>query len=160
MDDDVSRSRKNPDATPAPTENSNGQSPIEPEPVRGKRWRPVAIAVFVVAAAWYLILISLAALTGNPVTLNRLQLRASRLIVAGSVDEKGTVSHILVFKGVAPEGEIRVTPFLWPPGNYILPLRSNDAGELEVTPSMLPDNPPLIYPTNDKSIEQLQQILK
>ena len=113
-----------------------------------------------VATAWYVCLISLAAITGNPVTLNRVQVLGSSLVVAGSVDQDGTVSHILVFKGIAPEGEIRVTPFPWPPGNYILPLRRTGGGKLEVTPSELPDNPPLVYPSNDKSIEQLQQILQ
>ena len=131
-----------------------------PESVPAGIWKPVGIAVFVLAAAWYLVLISLAAITGNPVTLNRVQLHESSLVVAGTVDEKGVVSHILVFKGIAPEGEIVVTPFPWPPGNYILPLRKGATGRLEVTPSELPDKRPLIYPANDKSIEQLQQILK
>lgn len=122
-------------------------------------WKPIGLAVFVLAATWYVALISLAVMTGNPVTLNRVQMRESSLIVAGSVDENGTVSHILVFKGIAPEGEIVVSPFPWPPGEYILPLRETN-GRLEVTPTKLPGDPPLVYPANDESIELLQQTLK
>ena len=144
-------------SSPTPVDAKSG---LTPDAVPSGIWKRVGIAVFVLAAAWYLCLISLAAITGNPVTLNRVQLRESSLVVEGSVDDKGVVSHILVFKGIAPEGEIRVTPFSWPPGEYILPLQRTGAGKLEVTPSKLPGNPPLIYPANDKSIEQLQQILK
>lgn len=147
---------KQPAATP-----DNDQPVAAPKSSdRPEIWKPVGIAVFALAAAWYVVLISLAAITGNPVTLNRVQLRESSLVVAGSVDEKGTVSHILVFKGIAPEGEVSVTPFPWPPGDYILPLRKSGTGRIEVTPSALPDNRPLVYPANDKSIEQLQQMLK
>ncbi|MBC8290395.1 MAG: hypothetical protein H8E37_08770 [Planctomycetes bacterium] len=125
------------------------------------RWKQIGLAVFVLAAIWYVALISLAAFTGNPVTINRLQIKQSDLVVSGSVDENGTISHILVHKvnGIIPAGEIRVTPFDWPPGDYILPLKNKDS-QLQVTLSELPGNPPLIYPSNEKSIKQLQQILK
>jgi hypothetical protein len=158
----VSRPQDQPDS-PAGKQSSANRIDAKPgskDSAASAIWKRVGLAVFALAAAWYLCLISLAAITGNPVTLNRVQLRASSLVVAGTVDEKGVVSHILVFKGIAPEGEIVVTPFPWPPGNYILPLRKGDAGRLEVTPSELPDKRPLVYPANDKSIEQLQQILK
>ena len=156
-------SNRQPD--PAADDGQTTATPVDAEPelptaASSGIWKPVCLAVFVLAVAWYVVLISLAAITGNPVTLNRIQLRESSLVVVGSVDENGTVSHILVFKGVAPEGEIVVAPFSWPAGDYILPLRKAGAGRLEVTPSELPDNPPLIYPANDQSVEQLQQILK
>jgi hypothetical protein len=141
-----------------PDDPQSGSPTANPVPVGN--WKLIGIAVFVLAAVWYVVLISLAALTGNPVTLNRLQLRRSTLVVSGTVDEKGVVSHIQVFKGIAPEGEIVVSPFPWPPGDYILPLTKSDAGRLEVIPSELPGNPPLIYPANGESIEQLRQILK
>ncbi|MFP6763809.1 MAG: hypothetical protein VB858_09325 [Planctomycetaceae bacterium] len=117
-------------------------------------------AAFAGAAVWYILLISLAALTGNPVTLNREQLRQSRLIVSGLVDEHGNVSHINVWKGIAPEGDITVAPFTWPPGNYILPLQSIDRESLKVTPTKLPENRPLVYPATETAIELLQVTLR
>jgi len=122
--------------------------------------RFLVLAAFLGAAVWYVALISLAALTGNPVTLNREQLRRSGLIVSGSVDEHGTVSHVNVWQGVAPEGGITVTSFSWPPGSYILPLRSIDRRTLEVTPTRLPGNRPLVYPATETSLELLQRTLK
>lgn len=138
----------------SPTESTPGASSALP-------WRQIGLAVFVLAGIWYVALISLAALTGNPVTINQLQIRQSDLVVSGTVDENGVVSHINVHKvrGMMPEGEIRIANFEWPPGSYILPLK-REGGGLEVTRSELPDKPPLIYPANDESIEQLLEILK
>lgn len=153
----MSRSRKkeSPPDSPAHTDSA----PTANTTASTGRGKTLALAVFSLAAIWYVALISLAAFTGNPVTINRQQIQQSDLVVAGTVDEAGTVSHILVFKGIAPEGEIRIDAFSWPAGEYILPLKRVD-GKLQVTLTELPDNPPLIYPSNDKSIEQLQQILK
>jgi len=117
-------------------------------------------AVFLGAALWYVALIGLAALTGNPVTLNRDQLLRSGLVVSGSVDEHGTVSHVNVWKGVAPEGGITVKSFHWSPGSYILPLQSADRESLEITPTRLPGNRPLIYPATESSLEVLRETLK
>lgn len=156
----MSRNKK----SPASATNSDSPAPVPSDTNAASGTLPrklIGLAVLVLAGIWYVALISLAALTGNPVTINQLQIRQSDLVVSGTVDEDGVVSHINVHKvrGMMPEGEIRITNFEWPPGNYILPLK-RVGGELEVTRSELPDKPPLIYPANDESIEQLLQILK
>ena len=159
----MSRKKKSPASATKSDSPAPKPSPADSNPATSSElpWKQIGLAVFVLAGIWYIALISLAALTGNPVTINQLQIRQSDLVVSGTVDENGVVSHINVHKvrGMMPEGEIRISNFEWPPGNYILPLK-RERGQLEVTRSELPDKPPLIYPANDESIVQLLQILK
>ena len=122
-------------------------------------WKRLSVAAAIVAVCWYVLLISVAAFFGNPVTLNRLQLLESTLIISGTVAADGTVSHANIWKGVAPKGVIKIESFTWDQGDYILPLIRKNGG-LTVTPSHLPDNIPLVYPANNRSLNELQSILK
>ncbi len=146
------------DARPDPADDAttdDAQTSLEAQRVSP---RTVFIAATLVVLAWYVFLISIAATTGNPITLNRVQLEESRVIIAGRVDAGGHVQVDQEFKGRAPAREFELADFPYPAGRYILPLRPGPDG-IEITPSRLPNKARLIYPATPESIRQLEELL-
>jgi hypothetical protein len=123
------------------------------------------ITAIVLSVAWWIALGTMAALTANPVVLNREQvLRAPCVVTATVVDDpnSGQLQIKEEWKGDAPKGTISV-PNLSATGakrggTYLVPLSRTSDG-FEVSRTLLPNFPPMIYPATPEAIDQLKRIL-
>jgi hypothetical protein len=129
------------------------------------RPRALLIAALLLAAVWWVVLGTLAALTANPVTLNREQLLRAEFIVTGKVvgnpsdgelaverdwthhSLSGTV-HVINLADVKPRAGV----------DYLIPLSKGTHG-FHVTATPIPDRPPLVYAATPEAIGQLKGIL-
>lgn len=117
--------------------------------------------VVVVAVAWYIALITLAVRTANPPTLNARQILLSNLVVVGTMDDQGIVQVNKSYRGLPPEGELKVIregKLLT--SEMILPL-TKDGDLYRVTRTELPGSADrLVYPANAETLSQLEEILR
>jgi len=129
-----------------------------------RRWFWAAVLLF---AVWFVFLATLALRTANPVTLNRAQIRNADLIVEASVEKLATgecrvvqswpeapqLGPVITVEGLA---DLSVRP-----GEaYLLPLqRSEQNGGFRIAPAPPGMSKPLIYPADDESRRQLEEIL-
>ncbi|WP_437192351.1 hypothetical protein [Planctomicrobium sp. SH527] len=122
-----------------------------------------------VAGVWILLLFILTIFTANPITLNRVQIQESTLIVVGTVTGKGTITRSDIGGLAWPEQDEIVIENLSTAKarvgkTYLFPLRqigrqADGAGAVfEVTPTLLPDHSPLIYPAEPETFSQLKAI--
>ncbi|WP_437187348.1 hypothetical protein SH668x_000739 [Planctomicrobium sp. SH668] len=141
-----------------------------------KRPSPLCTAV-AIAAGWILALAVLTWFTSNPVTLNFHQIIDSKYVVVGKVIEEkhDGVSRLLV----EPVDGARWTIESREPivvrnlketrvvvgETYLFPLSQVEDpgipmhGNYYVTPSLLPNGEPLVYPASEESLKQLDEIL-
>lgn len=140
--------------------------------VEDVRQRRGMILVIVVAVAWWIVLGILAALTSNPVMVNRDQVRTARLVLEGSVTDttSGQINvrrHWLVdWISPVPEnptidniGDCFPSP--QPERLYLFPLIPTGEGTFRVVPlSGQPGNDlPLIYPADESAVRQLEDAI-
>lgn len=134
--------------------------------VRPDRRLWVALSV---AGLWILLLVILTIFTANPITLNRIQIQESTLIVVGTVTGKGTITRSDVGGLAWPDQDEIVVENLSQAKarvgqTYLFPLRqtgrqaNGDGAIFEVTPTLLPDHSPLIYPVEPETFAQLKEI--
>lgn len=166
----AARNTRQPPADQFETPRGTGQTP--PVSVRGEHaggpsrrlWLWPAVLVF---AVWFVLLVTLAVRTANPVTLNRLQIRQADLIVEATIEDLATgecrivrswpdapqLGPVITVTGL---GELSVRP-----GEaYLLPLNRNERGAgFHIAPTPPPLSKPLIYPADDESRRQLEEIL-
>lgn len=145
----------------------NAGAPCNPATLAARR-RWFAIAAILVAA-WWVVLIGLAAFTANPVTLNRQQvLRAARtgsIVTAEVRDAKAGKVKVLRDWTKGGSGEELIVAGLADSGardgkTYILPLTTDTlSGRLRIAPAPGPSKTPPVYPASDSAVEQLTAIL-
>jgi hypothetical protein len=118
-----------------------------------------------VAIAWGAILIVMACLTANPVTLNRDQILRADLIITGKVESEtasGEVSVSREWTRNGLTGTIHVENLddahVRRGETYLLPLSPASTG-YRVTDARLTNAAALAYPATPTAIEQLEQIL-
>ncbi len=116
---------------------------------------------------WLLGLGLLAALTANPVTLNRDQIAESVVVVTAEVEDAnaGVVRVRKVWKNPAWNSEKLTLRNLAETGAtngqiLLIPVTAEDGDSYVVTPSKLPGHSPLVYPLTAESEQQLQSLLK
>jgi hypothetical protein len=176
----VSRRRK-PKRT---TQQTTPSSPVGEEktlqgsaavPVDGKQQLVRAVAL---AGIWWAVLIGLATLTANPVTLNREQIRQADVIVSAKVThaEKNEAVIEKVWYGAIEAGEVTIEGLsesgVRDGEAYLIPLKRAGAGRLKIAQAGFLDGqaahapqvavrlgPALIYRRTDASIEQLESLL-
>jgi hypothetical protein len=120
--------------------------------------RPL-LAIIAIAVVWYCFLITIAALTANPVQLNALQIKRSKWVVTASIDQSGSVEIRKLIVGEMLDDPIKLTqPLPQPHGEIILPL-IREFGDIRITPTNLPKSDRLTYPSNEHTMAQLRQIL-
>jgi hypothetical protein len=130
--------------------------------LRAKR---LLIVAGLLAGSWWASLAAMALLTSNPVTLNRLQIRESQLVVSGTVQDlaKGTVTVEQEWKVATNAKTLSVSNLAQTAARegetYLLPLSRNDAESYRITPALLPNGGLLIYPAVPEALEQLRTLL-
>ena len=123
-------------------------------------------AATIAAIAWLLTLAVLAALTANPITINRTQILSSDALAVGrvaNVSSRGvaeiTIENVLAGGTVPPTIHLaRTADVLAVDRTYLLPLRRGAAG-WEVTPA--PDRAEetyLVYPAQDEVIHSAMEL--
>jgi hypothetical protein len=129
------------------------------------RPRLLLMAAIVLAACWWVLLALLSFFTANPVTLNREQILRASFVVTGSLSDDPAANQILVereWKQNALHGTILVNNLAAVPKPrgkiYIIPLTRVGHG-FEVTETVDPKLPPLIYPATPEALSQLRTIL-
>ncbi|MBC7815712.1 MAG: hypothetical protein IAG10_02305 [Planctomycetaceae bacterium] len=117
------------------------------------------------AGLWLIGLGVLSFLTANPITLNREQVRSATDVLTAVVEDAnaGTVRVEKSWKDVVSETRLTLPNLIAANpaagDRFLIPVsRSRDGWR--VTLSMLPDEPPLIYPATPESETQLRQLLK
>jgi hypothetical protein len=161
---------------PAGFEPPRGETPRgegETPPLRAKE-RPVGPArrlwlwpAVLVFAVWFAFLVTLAVLSANPVTLNRAQIRRADLVVEATVETPSTGEWRIVRSWPeAPQlGAVITIAGLGELGvrageTYLLPLERHERGAgFRIAPTPPPLSRPLIYPADDESRRQLEEIL-
>lgn len=136
-----------------------------PVPVDGKQQLVRAVAL---AGIWWAVLISLAAFTANPVTLNREQIRQADVIVSAKVThvEKNEAVIEKVWHGAIETGEVTIEGLsesgVRDGEAYLIPLKRAGAGRLKIAHAPQVSvrlESALIYRRTDESIEQLESLL-
>ncbi len=122
-------------------------------------WRAVIVALF-----WLLALAILAVWTGNPVTLNRMQILESDAVLKVTVEDwsAGRMHVNKCWKQPITEEQIQITELprdSQPTGTLLLIPVTRQRGEWLVTPSRLPNGLPLVYPATPESERQVQSLL-
>lgn len=117
--------------------------------------------MILVAALWYVALVTLAVRTANPPTLNARQVLTSNIIVIGTVSDDGTVKVSESFLALLPQAPIKlVRDADFPKGESILPL-TRDGDLFRITPTGLPGKADrLTYPLTPETRRQLEQLVK
>ena len=161
---------------PAEFESPQGETPrgvgeTLPLPAEGQSigrarrlWLWPAVILF---AVWFAFLVTLAVGTANPVTLNRAQIRHADLVVEATVEKLATGECRVVRSW--PEAP-QLGPVITVAGlselsvqageTYLLPLERGPRGAgFRVAPTPPPLSAPLIYPADDDSRRQLEEIL-
>ncbi len=141
------------------------ETPDKPFVMRRLFW-PAVILVGI----WWAVLIGLVVFTANPITLNRKQIHLSQrngLIVTAQVldPEKGKVKVLKDWTAGTTTGKELTVSGLKDLGvksdqTYILPLTVSQQGTLRITPAAETKLPPPIYPADEESERQLQDLLK
>ena len=122
-------------------------------------WRAVIVALF-----WLLALTILAVWTANPVTLNRVQILEADAVLKVTVED-WSAGRMRVNKSwrqpIAEEPiQIRELPRdSQPAGTRLLIPVTRQRDHWIVTPSRLPNAPPLVYPATPEAERQLQSLL-
>ncbi len=124
------------------------------------------VSAAIVTVAWCVMLITMAWLTANPVTLNRDQILRADFVVTGKVEsEPASVGQVAVsreWKTNGLSGTIHVENLAEakarPGATYLIPLSRSTTG-YRVTDARLDDGAPMIYPETPTAIEQLEAIL-
>lgn len=117
------------------------------------------IVIASVAVVWYLVLLSLALFTANPVQLNVQQILDSGWIVLATVDENGVVHERKTVQGLLPEGPLKLSDKCrYTDREIILPL-VREFGDYHITPTHLPNGDRLVYPATPAALRQLDEIL-
>ncbi len=119
-------------------------------------------AVVVIALCWLSLLVWMAATTGNPVVLNKVQLLRSDCVVTAEVTSGQIASVLRVWTGDAPTLPITLSlEELLQDGEYIVPL-VRAADQFAVTPlPLLNDGKELrvVYPLTEPTRAQLESLL-
>ncbi len=150
------------------TDAPNLQSPSQPAKQTNRR---LLLAIFLIALGWIGFILFMVIWYSNPVTLNELQILSSTQIAAGRVIGPHTITRDEA-AGVWPfEGrdQIEIVNLAATPAKqgetYVFPLIPflQDGrpveGAYEITPTRLPGELPLIYPTGEETTRQLKKIL-
>lgn len=127
-----------------------------------RRWFVLAASLVVL---WVIGLGVLSILTANPVTLNRDQILESDDVITALVeDAKG--GHVRVeksWKSDVSEEQLTLTNLgeakAGSRERLLIPVSRSRRG-WQVTPTKLPNEPPLVYPDSEESERQLRQLLK
>lgn len=120
----------------------------------------------VAAIVWILGLVTLAIVSANPVTLNILQIEQSDYVVTATRTgpDANTIEVSREWKRGEELGTITVTNLddarMPADGEFLLPLNKLSSGRYSITPTALPNKAPLIYPTTEEAMNQLETILK
>ncbi|HWL08014.1 MAG TPA: hypothetical protein VNQ76_06410 [Planctomicrobium sp.] len=152
--------------------NSTVETPVAAEPaVVIPRSRLPAFLVIGLAMAWGLVLLLLTLFTANPVTLNRGQILESQWVIVGKVTGadkvvKSDPAHWpfqdrdeIRIDNLKDTGALIGEIYLIP----LIPLIGKEGlvpGSYLVTPTRLPEFPPLIYPMSPDAEQQLQKIIE
>jgi hypothetical protein len=114
---------------------------------------------------WCAILIGMAWLTANPVTLNRDQILRADFVITGKIESEpaqGEVSVSREWKKNGLKGMIHVENLeeakVRRGGTYLMPLSHASTG-YRVTEARLANSAALVYPATPAAIEQLEEIL-
>jgi hypothetical protein len=118
-----------------------------------------------IAAAWLAAIVTLAVTTANPITLNRVQIEDSDLVVTARIlPGKPTTAQVEREWKIGAKLEtitvenIGKTPAR--PGKlYLIPLSRRMGDVYIVTPTRLPGKSPLVYPAVPDATRQLEAIL-
>ena len=153
------------------TETTNTQDVVTVDPVTDAKLRLRLFAGLLLGGVWLTGLAVLAWQTANPVTLNREQIRRSRWVVVGTLDTK---TKLLKIEKEWQSNErfkkpgVSITNLdatrLRPGQRYIVPLQRDSRDTYsaptgwEVTPTLLPNKEPLVYPATDDALAQLKRI--
>ncbi|QDT64524.1 hypothetical protein [Calycomorphotria hydatis] len=114
---------------------------------------------------WWISLISMAILTANPVTLNRVQLSRADVIVVASLEFPETAMVDSVLRGEVEAGtsltvrnlsDLSVTDA----GPYILALSKLRSDRYEIVGGSLDMVDPIIYPATDEVVETVRTYLE
>ena len=111
-----------------------------------------------VAALWYVVLVTVAVTTANPVIVNRAQFADSALVVVGTVAADGVVDVEQVVRGVLPSEQLRIlVPPDVPPGRYVLPL-NRTGNRFEITPARTSADLHRVYPVTEDVLKQFDAL--
>jgi hypothetical protein len=141
----------------------SGPEPTNPEG-KTRPTRPVLIGAL--GLAWIVGLVLLAAFSANPVTLNQKQIRVSDFVVTAQRSPDDSTELIVVKEWLRGEdlGTIRVTNLdktnLTTDQEFLVPLQRLTNGRIQITPTPLPNNPPLVYPATPEAEAELQKLLE
>ncbi len=118
-----------------------------------------------VFGVWLLMLLTLVVLTANPVTLNRHQVFAARLIVEADVADasRGLCRVHQSWPAVPGLTEVQVSDLpgrgLQPEEHYLIPLSLDETGQYRITPVPNESSTPRIYPATAPALAQLEELL-
>lgn len=154
-------------STPPATDDQQG-SPDSQEPPTAKMTTRLRL-IGVVVVLWGIIVAVMVLSAANPVALSRPQIaKADVIVTARRPDFRNSNLHVLqVWRGDLPAGDHAVLNLGqlsmsdMPPGvDFIVPL-THERGGLAITtlPLQDPKKPPLVYPVNDLTTRQLQDLL-
>jgi hypothetical protein len=141
-------------------------SPLpQPEAPASRPSRAPLVFAGTLTVIWCAILIGMALLTANPVTLNRDQILRADLVIIGTVESEpaqGEVSVSREWKKNGLKGKIHVENLeeakIRRGATYLMPLSHATTG-YRVTEARLANSAPLVYPETPVAIEQLEEIL-
>ncbi|MFP6770487.1 MAG: hypothetical protein VB859_20095 [Planctomycetaceae bacterium] len=138
--------------------------------------RRIGLIVSAAAVSWWITLGLMAALTANPVVLNLAQFSQARLIIEGrlSNERADTIDVLRVFACDTikePSGPLSVVnldqlrPTLKADQSYLVPLHPTGEGTWKILglKTLSPrggQSRPIIYPADDVTREQLEEILR
>lgn len=156
--DQIETSRETGNTPPATVHEDDSCRPTR------RLWLWPAVLLF---GIWFTFLVTLAVRTANPVTLNRRQIREADLIVEATIENAATGECHIVRSW--PEA-LQLGPVVTIVGladlavrtgtAYLLPLERNERGAgYRIAPTPPPLSKPLIYPADDESRRQLEDIL-
>jgi len=171
----LSRKKKKPDGPPVDGRDSETKladkpavlSAIpEPASTDQKNGTPARVlTALTLAVVWYVVLISMATTTANPIMLNAAQIKESFAIVLADVNADCQISIKKCWKTQLDEKTIQLSHFKfasgekYPPGEYVIPLSRTRSG-YEITESKVKNNSRLVYPSSKGLIESLEKFLK
>lgn len=116
------------------------------------------------AVVWYVVLISLASTTANPITLNPAQITKAYAVVLADMSPDGQATIKQSWKRELGETSIQLSDFKLPDGNpypagqYLIPLDKTAQG-FEITKSLVLKNAKLVYPSSPALIAALEELL-
>jgi hypothetical protein len=140
--------------------------PVSASDVPSRPSRRLLDFAAIVAVVWSAILIGMAWLTANPVTLNRDQILRADLVITGKVEyepAEGQVSVSHEWKKNRLTGTIHVENLdqarVQQGKTYLMPLTREGSEAYYITGARLANSAPLVYPATREAIEQLEKIL-